>query len=228
MKVSVARVAAVLAAVLVVPGIAAVVLIGNTSDINPARVAAVAAQHPNFTVEQRAAIVQELRAEHHPLWKNLSATDRVAHVARVMTRFLREKSSGSSAAPAIAPFIGNQTIIRNTTGNFIGLQRLTDCSLTLFDGGYTYMNPTASLQFAQTTPHFEQVLHGEAGLTTTPDVFAGGCTQSTLGTGARRAGYLGTTQADWFLAGTGYNGTTGNSVYYGLISPASTANQTAT
>ena len=228
MRVPLSRIAIGLVAVLVVPAIAAVVLVGNSSDIDLARVAAVARQHPKFTVEQRAAIVQELRSEQHPQWKNLSTTARIEHVARVARRLLREKSSSSSAAPTVAPFIGNQTIIRNTSGNFLGLQRSSDCSLTLYDGSYSYINPTATVQIAQTTPHFEQVLHGEAGLTTTPDVFTGGCTQGTLGTGARRAGYLGSTQSDWFLAGTGYNGSTGNSVYYGLVNPASTATQTAT
>lgn len=228
MKVPLSRVALVLVAVLVVPAIAAVVLVGNSSDIDMERVAAIARQHPRFTVEQRAAIVQELRSEQHPQWKNLSTADRIEHVARVARRLLREKSGSSSTAPTVAPFIGNQTIIRNTSGNFIGLQRLSDCSLTLYDGSYSYMNPTATAQITQTTAHFEQVLHGEAGLTATPDVFAGGCPQPTLGTGARRAGYLGATQSDWFLAGTGYNGSTGNSVYYGLVNPATAATQTAT
>jgi hypothetical protein len=228
MKVTKSRIAIAVVAASVVPAIAAVALVGSASDLNPARVAAVAAEHPKFTVEQRAAIVQELRTERYPQWKNLSTPDRIQHAARVARRLLRQKAGSSSAAPTIAPFIGNQTILANTSGNFLGLQRQSDCSLTLYYGTYGFVNPTASAQFTQTTPHYEQVLHGEAGLTTKPDVFAGGCTQSTLGIGSRRAGFLGTTQSDLFLAGTGYNGSTGNSVYFGLINPASTATQTAT
>jgi hypothetical protein len=228
MKVRASRVAIAVATVLVIPAIAAVAWVGSSSDLNQARVAAVAAQHPKFTVEQRAAIVQELRSERHPQWKNLSTPDRIQHAVRVAGRLLRQKASSSSAAPTIAPFIGNQTILVNSTGDFLGLQRQSDCSLTLYYGNYTYINPTASAQFTQTTPHYEQVLHSEAGLTTKPNVFTGGCTQSTLGIGSRRAGFLGTTQSDWFLAGTGYNGSTGNSIYFGLINPASIATQTAT
>jgi hypothetical protein len=225
MKVRTSRVAMAVVAVLVVPAIATVAVVGGSSDLNLARVEAVAARHPKFTVEQRAAIVQELRSEHHPRWKNLSTPDRILHAARVARRQLRQRASSSSAAPTIAPFIGNQTILLNSTGNFLGLQRQSDCSLTLYDGNYSYINPTASVQFTQTTPHYEQVLHSEAGLTTKPDVFTGGCIQSTLGVGSRRVGFLGTTQSDWFLAGTGYNGLTGNSIYFGLINPASMATQ---
>jgi hypothetical protein len=228
MNVRASHAAIAVVAVLVVPAIAAVAWVGSSSDLNRARVAAVAALHPKFTVEQRAAIVQELRSEHHPQWKNLSTGDRIQHIVRVARRQLRQKASSSAVAPTIAPFIGNQTVLLNNSGNFLGLQRLGDCSLTLYDGDYSFINPTATAQFTQTTPHYEQVLHSEAGLTTRPNVFAGGCTQSTLGVGSRRAGFLGTTQSDWFLAGTGYNGATGNSVYFGLINPVSTATQTAT
>src|ERR1700722_4119707 len=227
MKVRASYVAITLVTALIVPAIAAVTSVIRSSDLNLTRIGAVARQHPNFTVEQRAAFVQELRAEQHPQWKNLSTSDRVQHAIRVARRLLRDKASSGSTAPAIAPFIGNQSIIRNTSGNVIGLQRQSNCSLTLYTGSYSYLNPVASVQLAPTTTHFEQVLHGEAGLTTTSNVFTGGCAQSTLGTGTRRTGYLGTTQGDWFLSGTGYNGSTGNSVYYGLVNPASTATQTA-
>ena len=177
MKVSASRIAVAIIAVLVVPAIATVTMEGPSSDLNPARIEAVAAQHAKFTVEQRAAIVQELRSEHHPRWKNLSTTDRIQHVVRVSRRKLRQRASSAAAAPTIAPFVGNQTILLNSTGDFLGLQRQSDCSLTLYDGNYSYINPTVSLQFMQTTPHYEQVLHSQAGLTTTPNVFAGGCAE---------------------------------------------------
>jgi hypothetical protein len=215
MKVPKSRFAFAVTAVFILPAIAALGLMGRSSDIDWNQVAAIARQHPNFTVEQRAAIQLELRSEQHPRWKNLSPSARVQHAAR------------AAATPAIAPFIGNQTIIRNTSGNFIGLQRLKDCSLSLYEGSYTYMNPTGSGQVSQTTAHFEQVLHGEAGLTTTPNVFTGGCTQSTFGTGSRRAGYLGAAQGGLFLAGTGYDGT-GDAVYFGVFNPASSATQSGT
>ena len=213
--------------VLVIPAIAAIGLVGGSSDINWNQVAAVAREHPNFTVEQRAAIQQEMRSERHPRWTSLSPTARAQRAVRVAARLLRQLSSSAAAAPAIAPFIGNQTIIRNTSGNFIGLQRQSDCSLSLYEGSYTYLSPTGSGQVAQTTAHFEQVLHGEAGLTTTPDVFAGGCTQSTFGTGSRRAGYLGAAQGGLFVAGSGYDGM-GDAVFFDIINPTSSATQSGT
>ena len=222
------QVVVAVAAIAVLPAIAAVAWVGSSSDLNRARVAAVAAQHLQFTNEQRAAIVQELRAEHHPQWKNLSTTDRIQHAARVARRLLRQRASGQPAAPTVAPFLGNQTLLVNNSGKILGLQRQSDCSLTLYDGDYSFMNPAATAQLTQTTPHYEQVLHSQAGLTTTANVFTGGCASATLGSGSRRAGFLGTTQTDWLLAGTGYNGSTGNSVYFGLINPASSATQTAT
>ena len=224
-------VALLIGAILVLPVAAAVLLpvvLDGSDRLDFPKIAAVAQQYPNFTVEQRAAVVHEMRAQMHPHWKDLPMTARIARSARIGIRLLRQLMSAPSMPPA-ASFVGNQTVILNPSGGMLGLQRQNDCSLTLYDGSYTLatssMFPT--LQFLQSSTHYEQVLHTEAGLTTTPDVFSGGCTDATLGTGARRGAYLGKTgSGDLFLAWAAFNSFhSANAVYSSTVNPASMAVQ---
>jgi hypothetical protein len=226
MKLRKSYLALAITAAFVLPSVATVVVIGHSSDINWSRIAEVARQYPNFTPEQHAAIRQELRAEQRPRWSHLSTTARFQHASRVALRALTQLTNAATP-PAVAPFLGNETIIRNASGNTIALQRQSDCSLSLFDGTYSYVNPTGSVQFTPAIAHYEQVLHGEAGLTSTPDVFSGGCTEPTAGIGARRAAFLGQTAGGSFLAGSGYNGSV-NAVYFAVVNPATTSLQSGT
>jgi hypothetical protein len=97
-------------------------------------------------------------------------------------------SDGSQTGTA--SFQGNFTTIQAPPGQAIALYRLSDCSLTLATGSY------GAGTYTQTgsTPHYERVLHAEAELTTTADVFASKCAmEPTPGFGSRSVFFVGTT-----------------------------------
>jgi hypothetical protein len=208
------------ATALVVPAMRAA-----TSDIDSARIAAVAQQHPNFTVEQRLAIAREIQSELHPLWKNLSWSARLARASMFAMRFMRAQTQGAStSSQSPADFLGNLTVITGPSGEAIALQRQSNCSLSLYTGTYTFsLNPT--IQIMGTTANYEQQLHNLAGLSTKADVFANGCAEATLGIGWRQAVYLGeTTQNLYMGASAGYDTMVGSNVlYYGTIDPTTQA-----
>ena len=73
--------------------------------------------------------------------------------------------------------------------------RETNCSLTAFNTAYmpsqAFSNPSYTDQ--SYTLNYEQVIHSAAGLTTTPDQFAGGCTAPNIGTASNNLIYVGLT-----------------------------------
>ena len=93
----------------------------------------------------------------------------------------------------IADFFGNFTAISTPTGA-LALGRQPNCSLGLATG--TYAINSGSLTYTQTdiTPHYELLLHSEAQLSTTPDVFAKGCIlQPPAGFGSQPGVFVGST-----------------------------------
>lgn len=99
-------------------------------------------------------------------------------------------SDGSQTGTA--NFFGNFTTISAPTGALTVFHE-TDCSLTLATGTYT-IHPNFTYSQTQLATNYEQVLHSEAQLTTTPDVFAKPCMQRpTPGFGSRPGAFLGTT-----------------------------------
>jgi FG-GAP-like repeat len=193
--------------------------IGITDIVDSARIAAVAHQHPNFTVEQRLAIQAEIKSQLHPLWKNLSWSGRLAWAAMKTKQLLQ---SQNSIPPVTAGFVGNQTAITNSSGGFIALQRQSNCSLLLYNGSYT-ISGTPTFQISNTTPNYERVLHNEVGLPTRADVFAKGCVEATLGIGGRRAAYLGNTAQNLYVGvGSGFDISEGNTELYSSVVSAGT------
>jgi hypothetical protein len=93
----------------------------------------------------------------------------------------------------LAPFLGNLTVVNATPGNALGLVRETDCSLNAYNLPYTpsptnpYTNP------ASKTEKFQDTLHSAAGLTTTPDLFKGGCKDPLIGINSNQLLYAGET-----------------------------------
>lgn len=73
-----------------------------------------------------------------------------------------------------------------------GLQRQTDCSLTYFDFSYASSSTALSVTPNVTIPHYEQTLHTDALLSTTPDNFPSGCLDSNRGIASRPFLFLGT------------------------------------
>lgn len=105
----------------------------------------------------------------------------------------RPMVTGNGLNTGTASFQGNFTAMETPTGA-LALFREPNCSLDLATATYTVNS--AGLTYSQTglTPGYEQVLHHEAGLTTTPDVFAKGCaSEAPLGIGSDTGFFVGTT-----------------------------------
>jgi hypothetical protein len=223
----------VIGVIAILPAAAAILLpamLAGSPTINWSRVAAVARQHTNFTVEQRQAVIREIRAEEHPLWKTLSPAARLRRAAAYVMRMLPRQSE-QTTSPTAAPVLGNQTFISNPTGDMIGLQRQSNCSLSLYDGSFTFATSQAfpTLQFTTTTASYEQVLHAESGLTTQAGVFAKGCVDPSMGIGSRRGAYLGkTAQGQYLIAWDAYNSIhNANALYSATVNPATMAVQSS-
>jgi hypothetical protein len=106
-----------------------------------------------------------------------------------------------------ADFMGNLTTISVPAGA-LSLFHRPNCSLSLAAGNYV-IDPFTYTQ-TELAANYEQVLHAEAQLTTTPDVFASGCAiQPTPGFGSQPGIFVGRT-------------TTGVNVFagIGLVAPA--------
>src|SRR5580704_2395624 len=84
----------------------------------------------------------------------------------------------------MASFLGNFTGITQASGNYFIMLRTADCSLDQFTGSATL---TGSFSFTGYTTNYERTLHQSASLTTTPDVFAHGCVDNSVGVSSRVA-----------------------------------------
>ncbi|MGD0629286.1 MAG: FG-GAP-like repeat-containing protein [Terracidiphilus sp.] len=111
------------------------------------------------------------------------------------------------AQTGIASFLGNFTTISTPSGA-LSVFRKPNCSLSLATGNYV-LDPFTYTQ-TELASNYELLLHKEAQLTTTPDVFASGCAiQPSAGFGSQPGIFVGTT-------------TTGVNVFagIGLVAPA--------
>jgi hypothetical protein len=93
---------------------------------------------------------------------------------KLIRRNATSKFIGSDGSQTgTADFLGNFTAISATSGQALILFRQPDCSLSLGTGSYNVGAGT----YTETglTSNYERTLHTEAGLTTTPDVFAKKC-----------------------------------------------------
>jgi hypothetical protein len=82
----------------------------------------------------------------------------------------------------IADFLGNFTTITSPSQSYFLIQRQPDCSLTLFTGD---SSAAGSATVTSTVPHYERTLHQLASLTTTDDVYAKGCVETSTGISTR-------------------------------------------
>jgi Bacterial Ig-like domain (group 3)/FG-GAP-like repeat len=102
--------------------------------------------------------------------------------------------TGSGLNTGTASFEGNFTTIETPMGT-LALARQANCSLLLATGTYA-INGSGALSYSETglTPDYEQILHHDAELTTTADVFSKGCAlQPSLGFGSADGIIVGTT-----------------------------------
>jgi hypothetical protein len=105
-------------------------------------------------------------------------------------------SSSAIPPPAGADFLGNLTAISAPSGNVVVLARGTNCSLNLFPVNYSYSENVLGYSFSNPIPNFEQALHKEALLTTSPDVFPNGCKDPVVGVSSSNIIYLGQTTSN--------------------------------
>jgi hypothetical protein len=98
---------------------------------------------------------------------------------------LRPMVTGTDGSQTgMASFLGNFTGITQASGNYFIMMRTADCSLDQFTGSATF---TGSFSFTGYTTNYERILHQSASLTTTPDIFAHGCVDNSVGVSSRAA-----------------------------------------
>src|ERR1700733_4071947 len=103
-------------------------------------------------------------------------------------------SGADGTQTGTADFLGNFTTITTPSGAALALGRESDCTLTLATGSYTITGSTLNYTETALIPDYERVLHTEAQLTTTPDVFSTGCAiEPTAGFGSRPGVFVGMT-----------------------------------
>jgi hypothetical protein len=114
-------------------------------------------------------------------------------MALLLSHLAAAKSTAASPAtiPTLAPFQGNLTVVPTVAANGVALQRQADCSLLFTNFEYNFTTSQLTATVDSQTPGYEKILHDAAGLTTTPDVFANGCTDSTLGLASDHTAFLG-------------------------------------
>ena len=170
----------------------------------------VARQYPNFTREQRMAVIRERQNDLHPKWRDASMEQVAALIARYAT------GATTTQAP-LAGFVGNVTVISSPPGDVVGLRREGDCSLTVASATYSLSLPTVSYSIGGITSHYQQVLHTAAGLKTMGGSWPVGCGDPTLGITSRSLVPLGINKNGMYVgAAAGYNPTVGAPVVYSL------------
>jgi hypothetical protein len=208
------------AALAVALAIAAIVFTRATAEgaaVPPSSIAREGLAH--YSEQQQVAQARARLAQLHPLWKNLTWSQRFARFAKLSKRLL---SYGTLASPnpVAANFQGNLTGVSGPIGGIFVLQRQSNCSLSLLTGTYTLSFTNPALQISNNSANYEQILHQEAGLASTAGAFPNGCKDPVLGIGSRRSAYLGTASGLYMFAASGYDApTSGNALYYGTVKP---------
>lgn len=177
---------------------------------------AIARMHPNFSLDQRTAMLRMVQSQLHPVFRDLSLTDALRRIAAMVI-------APENGAPPPANFTGNLTAIVLAGNHLMELSQQSDCSLTLQDGPYnvSLTGPMFSYTLSSSTPHYEQVLHASAGLTTTGGSYPVGCGDSQTGITSRKLVFVGTTTSGLRVyAGHFYNGIAGQDQAFVNVSDA--------
>lgn len=168
---------------------------------------ALARQYPNFSLEQRAAMLHLVQSQLHPVFRDMALADLVKHIIAFL-------STPENGAPPPANFTGNLTAISLSSTHIMTLSQQADCSLTLRDAPYSVnvTTPLFSYTLANSIAHYEQVLHSSAGLTTTGGAYPAGCGNTQTGIASRKLVFAGATTAGmrvyaghFYFVGKGYD-----------------------
>jgi hypothetical protein len=86
---------------------------------------------------------------------------------------------------SLAPFFGNLSVVTAPSTDILGLQRQATCSLTYLDF-MIFENPSAmNATVKSQATSYEETIHNNAFLTTTPDLFTHGCADHIRGITSR-------------------------------------------
>ncbi len=119
---------------------------------------------------------------------------------------------------AVAPFVGNATVILGSTANGLVVVRQPNCSLIAGNVPYSYDISDPYGMPVSVVNSVDQLLHSEAGLTTTGGNFGGKCPDPTIGVNSTDLLYAGvSTGGKRMAAVTGFNGTVGTNVLYTFV-----------
>jgi hypothetical protein len=153
---------------------------------------AVARMYPNFTLEQRLAILRQIQMQRHPRGRDLTFE---GWVSRFVQLLASPRTSGSTQS--VASFAGNLTTVAVNSSDLLALAQQPGCSLNLDDAAFTLnlSGPVFGYTVANSTPNYQLALHNAAGLTTTPGKYPTGCGDSDVGVPSRKIVFAGTTTA---------------------------------
>jgi hypothetical protein len=112
-------------------------------------------------------------------------------VKRAAAKSMLTGSDGSMTG--VANFQGNRTTIAAAGNQLVSLAVAPNCSLIFATGTYSKQTGNSDALSGSVTDNYQDILHSEAGLTTTPDVYASGCVPPTTGFGAEQGVFVGTT-----------------------------------
>lgn len=178
-------------------------------------------QYPQFTLEQRLAVLRARQAEKNPNWRDLT----LAEAARRLLA-LAASSPATSEVP-LANFVGNLTSINAPAGDLLAMFRQPNCTLTLDWASYTLSFPTGNYTLAGSTPNYDQVLHNAAGLSSPAGHWPTGCGDPVPGITARKLSYLGTTSSgDVVVAAAGFDAASQEQVIFTFAGPVAGGNVT--
>jgi hypothetical protein len=175
----------------------------------------------------RPAVVQHTRAmfgAQPPVIKS----KRPARLNDLLTEFQKQLALPPQNIP-FASFAGNTTVILATPGNGFVMGREPNCSLTAYNEPYTLTVTDPYGAATSETPNYEQLLHSEAGLTTTADGFGGKCPDPVLGVNANDTLFVGTSTGGMGMAAfTGFNAQANSNLLFTLVTQANGAFVSAT
>jgi len=151
----------------------------------------VARMYPNFSIEQRTAMLRLVQSQLHPDFREMSLMQKMREIARALV-------SPENGTPPPANFAGNLTTIVLGDNHLLALSQQADCSLALRDATYNlnYTGMVLNFTVANSVPHYEQVLHNSAGLTTTAGNYPSGCGNSQNGVTSRKIVFAGATASN--------------------------------
>jgi hypothetical protein len=95
--------------------------------------AAIARKYPNFSAEQRIAVLREMQSQLHPAGRDMTLADFLKKLVALAD------ASGSGLPPA-ANFLGNLTAISSPEADIMALAQQPDCSLTLRSAPYSLLS----------------------------------------------------------------------------------------